>query len=135
MTYEEMIKKSQSCILRKKYTDEEHRIQVSCVRWFRLKYPKMKNILFSVPNGGRRDAVTGAKLKDEGVTSGVADLILLKSNRYYGGLAIEMKKPGGYQSKSQKEWQKECEAAGNKYVVCRSLDEFMKAVTDYLNDV
>lgn len=100
-----------------------------------IEIPKNEEHPFSVPNGGRRDAVTGAKLKDEGVTSGVADLILLKSNRYYGGLAIEMKKPGGYQSKSQKEWQKECEAAGNKYVVCRSLDEFIEVVTDYLNDV
>lgn len=135
MTYEEMIKKAQYYRLRKKPTDEEHQIQVSCVRWFRLKYPKLRNILFAIPNGGRRDAVTGAKLKDEGATSGVADLILLKSNRYYGGLAIEIKKPGGYQSKTQKEWQKECEAAGNKYVVCRSLDEFMEIITDYLNDV
>lgn len=133
MIFDEMLKKQSK--LRCKPTDEEHRIQVSCVRWFRLKYPKLKNVLFAVPNGGRRDAVTGAKLKDEGATRGVADLILLKSNRFYGGLAIEMKKPGGCQSQAQKEWQKECEGAGNKYVVCRSLDEFIKVVTDYLNDV
>ena len=74
-------------------------------------------------------------MKDEGMLPGVADLILLKSNRFYGGLAIEMKKPGECQRPVQKEWQKECEAAGNKYVVCRSLDEFMKVVTDYLNDM
>ena len=135
MTYEEMIKKAQSYKLRKKPTDIEHQIQCACVKWFRLKYPKLNKVLIAVPNGGRRDAITGAKLKDEGVVSGVADLVLLKSNRYYGGLAIEMKKSGGYQSPAQKEWQKECEAAGNKYVVCRSLDEFMKVVTDYLNNV
>ena len=50
-------------------------------------------------------------------------------------MCIEMKKPGEYQRTVQKEWQKECEAAGNKYVVCRSLDDFIKAVTDYLNNV
>lgn len=135
MTYEEMIEKARTCKLRKKPSGEEHRIQCDCVKWFRLKYPKLRHVLFAVPNGGRRDAVTGSKLKDEGATKGVADLILLKSNSYYGGLAIEMKKPGGYQSTAQKEWQKECEAAGNKYAVCHSLDEFIKVVEDYLKDI
>lgn len=135
MTYEEMIEISSSAKSRKKPTDAEHKLQCACVRWFRLKFPKLRNILFAVPNGGRRDAVTGAKLKEEGATSGVSDLILLRSNRFYGALCVEMKKPGGYQSPAQKEWQKDAEANGAKYVVCRSLDEFMKVVTDYLNDV
>lgn len=135
MTFEEMIKKSSSAKERKKPTDDEHKTQCACVRWFRLKYPKLRNILFAIPNGGRRDAITGAKLKEEGATSGVSDLILLKRNRFYGGLCVEMKKLGGYQSPAQKEWQKDVEANGAKYVVCRSLDEFMKVVTDYLNDV
>lgn len=74
-------------------------------------------------------------MKEEGMVAGVADLILLKSNRFYGALCIEMKKPGEYQITVQKEWQKECEAAGNKYVVCRSLDDFIKVVTDYLNNM
>ena len=135
MTYEEMIEISSSAKSRKKPTDAEHKLQCACVRWFRLKFPKLRNILFAVPNGGRRDAVTGAKLKEEGATSGVSDLILLRSNRFYGALCVEIKKPGGYQSPAQKEWQKDAEANGAKYVVCRSLDEFMKVVTDYLNDV
>lgn len=135
MTYEEMIRLAGKTNSRKKPTDDEHKIQVACVRWFRLKYPKLKNVLFAIPNGGRRDVVTGAKLKEEGATSGVSDLILLKSNRFYGELCIEMKKPGGHQSPAQKEWQKDAEANGAKYVVCKSLDEFMKVTTDYLNDV
>ena len=46
-----------------------------------------------------------------------------------------MKKPGGRQSPAQKERQKDAEANGAKYVVCKSLDEFMKVTIDYLNDV
>ena len=68
MTYEEMIKKAQSYKMRGKPKNDEHRIQSACVRWFRLKYPKLKNVLFAVPNGGRRDAITGARLKEEGGT-------------------------------------------------------------------
>ena len=59
------------------------------------------------------------RLKAEGVIAGVSDLILLKSNRDYGALLIEMKKKGGYQSPSQKQWQKMiCENREYKYVVC-----------------
>lgn len=135
MTYEEMIKKAQSYKMRGKPKNDEHRIQSACVRWFRLKYPKLKNLLFAVPNAARRSARNGAYMKDEGMLPGVADLILLKSNRFYGALCVEMKKPGEYQRLVQKEWQKECEANGNKYIVVRSLDEFIKVVDNYLKDI
>ena len=135
MTYEEMIKLASKAKSRKKPTNDEHKMQCACVKWFRLEYPKLKDMLFAVPNAARRSARNGEYMKDEGMLPGVADLILLKSNRFYGALCVEMKKPDKYQRPVQKEWQKECEAAGNKYVVCRSLDEFMKVVTEYLNDI
>lgn len=137
MTYEEMIKLVCKTKSRKKPYDEEHRIQCSCINWYRLKYPKLKNILFAVPNAARRSARNGAYMKEEGMLSGVADLILLKANRFYDALCIEMKTPSSKskQTPSQEEWQKDAEANGAKYVVCRSLDEFIKVVTDYLNDV
>lgn len=48
-------------------------------------------MLFAVPNAARRSARNGAYMKDEGMLPGVADLILLKSNRFYGALCVEMK--------------------------------------------
>lgn len=132
MTFEEM--KAQYCgkNIRKKPKDEEHKLQVAMVKWFRMQYPSMRHNLFAVPNGGRRDAATGAKLKDEGVLAGVADLILLKSNRFYGALLIETKTPKGSQSHSQKEWEAKITADGYKYVVVRSLEEFIEVVNSYL---
>lgn len=117
---------------RKHPDDAEHRLQCCCVQWFRMQYPKHKHSLFAVPNGGRRDKVTGAKLKAEGVMAGVADLILLMQSKGYGALLIEMKVRGGKQSPSQKKWQKKVEKDGYRYVVCRSFDEFRNAVEDYL---
>lgn len=134
MTYEEMIKLSSKAKSRKKPTDKEHRIQCSCVEWYRLKYPKMHHNLFAVPNGSKRDSITAARLKDEGVLAGVSDLILLKSNRFYGALLIEMKSQKGVKRDSQKEWEKQITRDGYKYVVCRSLDDFIREVTDYLNN-
>lgn len=117
---------------RKRPDDEEHRLQVACVRWFRLQYPGMAKSLIAVPNGGRRDEVTGAKLKAEGVVAGVADLLLLEARGGYAGLAIEMKTEKGRQSRSQEEWQRYITGRGWDYVVVRSLEQFMAVVKDYL---
>lgn len=126
--------KSQTTTRRKPH-DEEHRLQCACVRWYRLQYPKMRHNLFSVPNGGKRDAVTGARLKAEGALAGIADLILLKSNRFYGALLIEMKTPKGHQSASQFEWQQKITNDGYKYVIVRSIDDFKREVTQYLSEL
>lgn len=112
--------------------DEEHRIQCQCVRWFFLQYPKLRGRLFAVPNGGKRDVTTAAKLKAEGVVAGVADLILLVRNSKYGALLIEMKTSSGRQSESQKQWQK-IVGGDYKYVVCRSVEDFINKVNSYLN--
>lgn len=135
MNFEKMLKLANSKKVRKKPDDEEHRIQSACVRAFRYKYPKLRHNLFSVPNGGRRDKVTGAKLKAEGALAGVSDLIFLKSNRFYGALLIEMKTPKGRQQETQKEWEREITADGYKYVVCRSVSEFMQEIEEYLKDI
>lgn len=135
MNFEKMLKLANSNKVRKKPDDEEHRIQSACVRAFRYKYPKLRHNLFSVPNGGRRDQVTGAKLKAEGVLAGVSDLIFLKSNRFYGALLIEMKTPKGRQQETQKDWERKITADGYKYVVCRSVNEFMQEIDDYLKDI
>lgn len=119
---------------RKKPSDEEHRLQVACVRWFRLQYPQWSHALFSVPNGGRRDATTGAKLKAEGALAGVRDLILLKSNADYGALLIEMKTQKGRQSEQQKRWEELITQDCYKYVVSRSVDDFVREVEGYLDN-
>ena len=135
MTLEEMKFKYCGANVRKKHKDEEHKLQVSMINWFRLQYPSMRHNLFAIPNGGRRDAATGRRLKDEGVLAGVSDLILLKSNRCYGALLIETKTRKGVQRESQKEWESKITADGYKYVIVRSLDEFIEVVTEYLKDV
>lgn len=118
---------------RRPSSEKEHRVQCACVRWFRCQYPAMRHNLFAVPNGGARNKVIGAKLKAEGVLAGVADLILLRRNASYGGLLIEMKTTKGRQSDSQTEWMEKITNDGYKYVVCRSLEDFMKEVNEYLS--
>ena len=66
----------------------ESRTQQACVRYFRLQYPRYAGCFFSVPNGGRRDTVTGAILKAEGALAGVADLFLSVPNNVHHGLYV-----------------------------------------------
>ena len=119
----------------------EHDLQASCVHWFRFQYNRYRNLLFAVPNGVFFNATNRnkafayhRKLIDEGLVSGVADLILLVPRHGFGALCIEMKTQNGRQSDKQKEWQAECEASGNKYVVCRSFDEFRNEINRYMQD-
>jgi len=55
--------------------------------------PENIQTLFSVPNGSRRDKVTGTILIREGVVSGVSDLILLlhKHKHGFASLCIEIR--------------------------------------------
>ena len=121
---------------------EEHNLQCACVKWFAYQHPELQGLLFAVPNGGARSKATAGKLKAEGVVPGVADLILLVPRVHfdehnaiscYYALCIEMKTEKGRQSPEQKAWQKKVEAYGYKYVVCRSLEEFINTIENYLN--
>lgn len=97
-----------------------------------MLHPDLAKVLFSVPNGGQRDKITGAILKAEGVVAGVSDLLLLHPSGQYHGLCIEMKTPKGRQQPSQIEWQRAVEQQGFKYIVCHSVDEFLEKTDSYL---
>ena len=133
MTYDEFLERERKT--RQRPRDEEHRLQAACVEWFRWAYPRLHHNLFAVPNGGLRFKATCGKLVAEGVLAGVADLILLKRNAHYGALLIEMKTPDGRQSPSQRVWQEYIERDGYRYVICRSLEDFAREVSNYLNNI
>jgi hypothetical protein len=135
ITWEQLLARQN--ILKKKPrkpSHEEHDLQCACVNWFNLQHPNMRLNLFAVPNGGRRDKVTGARLKAEGVRPGVPDLILLKQRHGYGALLIEMKTPKGVLSQLQRIWRDHITKDGYKHVVCRSVQDFINEVENYLNE-
>lgn len=111
---------------------DESNLQISCVRWFRLQYPEMAGLLFSVPNGAKRGRVTAAILKAEGALAGVSDIILLFPAGTCPFLCIEMKTPKGRQSPAQKEFQNNVEAVGGRYALVRSFDEFVSLIREYV---
>lgn len=111
---------------------KESKLQQKCIKWFRLQYRELSPLLFAVPNGGKRTVMEAKILKEEGVTPGVSDLILLVSRHGYNALCIEMKTPEGRQTITQQQWQRKAETHGNKYLVIRSFEQFVHAVNTYL---
>jgi len=110
----------------------ERQIQIQCVSWFKMRYPEAAGVFMAIPNGSARNPWTAKNLKDEGVLSGAPDLLLLVPRHGYAGLCIEMKKPGGRVSDSQKAFKTAVERFKYKYSIIYSVDEFKRLITDYL---
>jgi hypothetical protein len=110
----------------------ESSTQQASVLWFNAQYNHLKGLLFAVPNEGKRSKATSSRMSAEGMVSGVFDMILLIPMNGYGSLCVEFKAKDGYLSPKQREWRDKAERMGNKAVVCRSVDEFIREVNEYL---
>lgn len=113
-------------------SNEEHRNQVAFFKWLNFAHPWMRKVAFAVPNGSERNKIVAAKLKAEGVTSGVVDIVILVPNSQYHGLLIEMKSARGKLTKNQKQFIENVIAHGYATYVCYSLDDAIEAVQEYL---
>lgn len=115
--------------------NEEDRLQVASMRYIRLQYPDA--ISFHVSNEGisgsrAKQGAYGTKQKRMGVLSGVSDVIILEPKGIYHGLMIELKSKKGRISDSQKLFLSRCDSKNYKTHVCRSIDEVVLAVDEYM---
>lgn len=133
MTFDEMMAMQPK--RRKKPGHKEEDMQLQCVKWFNYQYPNMKLYLHHSPNGGKRDEREGARFKAMGTRAGFPDLIFLYPNKFYPFMGLELKTEKGNQSEYQKTFQAMFENIGAKYVIVRSLDDFMREVNQYIKDI
>lgn len=118
---------------KQEHDNEEARIQTEFFKQVSLFFPTLPDrLLFAVPNGGSRHKIEAANMKRQGVKRGVADVILQIPKKGYASLCLEFKTPTGRQSDEQKEYQRQVELAGNKYIVVRSVEQAIRAITEYL---
>ena len=120
------------------HSPSEHSEQTALIEWWRM-YARWKSLpeclLMAIPNGGRRDAVTGARLHAEGVRAGIPDLFLAVPTRQAHGLWIEMKRQhGGRISDAQKSSMAALEAQGYACTVCKGWKEARRAISGYLGE-
>lgn len=112
----------------------EHDEQVALFRWAALKtveYPEL-GLLFAIPNGGKRDPVTAAKLVREGVKRGVPDTCLPVPRKGWNGLFIELKWGYGETSEYQDKWLEDLNGQGFLAVVAVGWQEAVEVIKDYL---
>ena len=108
---------------------EEHKLQVMA-----CKYLKAQGILhFSVPNGGKRSYMTANYLKAEGLTAGVADLVVLlpKGTTVF----LEFKAKKGKQQEEQKKFEKEVTELGFDYHVVKSFNHLVEIISQAIQKI
>lgn len=114
----------------------ESKAQQAVITWWRMQHKvlgvRAENLLYAVPNAGRRDPISGAKLKAEGMRAGVPDLILDVPRGPYHGMRIEMKTASGRVQENQKQWQLDLIGQGYHAVICRGWEEATRAISQYL---
>lgn len=99
----------------------ESRAQEQIVAFLRRSLPSTYRVI-SVPNGRfRAEPRTIARLKREGLTPGVWDLMILRNDGWF--CSLEVKADGGRLSLDQKEWGDWLAAGGASAAVVRSLSE------------
>lgn len=109
----------------------EHTIQVQLVARFRALYPNV--VIFAIPNGGYRDKAEAARLKAEGVLSGVPDLFIAHPLGGFNGMFLELKSSKGRTSQAQELLLERLSLAGYYSVVAYGLDGAWLRIRDYMS--
>lgn len=110
--------------------------QVALFCWAALHvelYPELR-LLFAIPNGGLRNKITAARMKAEGVKSGVPDTFLPVNRGKWHGLFIELKRHGKHHiSAEQAQWMIDLRAQGFAACVCVGWEAARDMLVSYLN--
>lgn len=114
---------------------DEHRHQCLVFAWadcVKTLRPDL-DMLFAVPNAGKRTPRQGAYMKAEGLQPGFPDIGLLTARKGRHGLFIELKKPGGRATPEQKDWIERLDAQGYSAQVCFGWLAAVGVIEQYLD--
>lgn len=114
----------------------ESELQQSIVAWFWRSVSPGEAYLYSVPNGAHLTATQAEVLLKEGLRSGVSDLVLLLPCGR--SVHVEVKTENDailgttrtYPKPQQRVFMADAEALGHRYVVVRSLLQFVELLDD-----
>lgn len=119
----------------KKRSNEESIAQCALIAWWataHAAYGVPECLLFSIPNGGKRDPKVMYFLKREGLRNGASDIFVSVPRGGYHGLYVEMKAAKGIVSDDQDTFMTAVCAQHYAAHVCRSTEEAKKTIHEYL---
>ena len=109
--------------------------QIALFEWAALqsgRFPELA-LLYHVPNGGSRNKIEAARLRAQGVKSGVPDLCLPVARGGNHGLYIELKRQrGGRIGEEQVRWINGLLKQGYAAAICKGWQEAADVIIDYL---
>lgn len=121
------------------FVPSEHEEQKALMVWATAQIGRGRRelaALFAIPNGGDRHPAVAGKLKAEGVSPGVPDLLLPVPTKRHHGLFIEMKRTTkGRLSDAQKVWHTRLLSYGYAVVVCKGAAEAIACIEAYLGRI
>ena len=102
--------------------------------YLRGKFPEL-DLLYHIPNGGKRGKGEGGRFKAEGVKAGVPDICLPVARGGYHGLYIELKRQKGSRlHETQKEWLESLTKQGYYTAVCHGWQMAADVIEKYLTE-
>ena len=96
----------------------ESSIQTAIMRYLDHALPASYRA-FAIPNGGKRDRITGAIMKREGVKAGVPDIAIVRGGGHIAFLEVKNEK--GRLSNSQQEFRDWCGANSVPFAIVRGV--------------
>lgn len=101
--------------------------------WKEREWPELR-LMYHIPNGGSRNALEAAHLKQQGVKAGVPDICLPVARHDFHGLYIEMKAGKNKTTQKQNEWLIALKEQGYKTAVCYSSEEAIALLEKYFDE-
>jgi hypothetical protein len=89
-------------------------------------------LTYAVPNGGVRDKGTAGRMKAQGVLKSMPDLCLPVMRGPFITLFIELKVPGKYGTKDQRQMAELLRAHGHCVIECQGVQEALETFLGYL---
>jgi len=108
----------------------EERLQAECFQWLWNTKPQFRGLCWHVPNEGKRNPITGNRLKAIGLVAGVPDLqFCYCGNTYF----FELKTAKGRVSDKQAKIQSMLTEHGFQVYIIRDFDTFKKLINQIIN--
>jgi hypothetical protein len=109
----------------------EAEIQAAVVKY--LKHHKDKPLFCASAGGMKASYMQAARMKATGYVAGFPDLFIYEPRGGYHGLAIELKREGGYASTEQKAWITSLSSKGYDAYICKGIDDAIRTIDQYLS--
>lgn len=118
-----------------RFVPDETAEQENLFRWARFvsgKYPEL-DLMFHIPNEGKRTKSAGAQQRAMGLKRGMPDICLPVARGKYHSLYIELKAEGGRLSADQADQLMKLRRAGHAAEVCYGFEAAQETLLQYLS--